>query len=130
MPFRIKPWHCIVLVMLGLIAFVEIAVRNQPMMLEDHMEKMWGFEAEGDKVTQEMNALSNEFFATLSPADRAAIRGGLSDDARELYPTLFDDVTPAQPPGPNWSDRNRKARRRLDKLIKRFELLNSVPVSP
>lgn len=130
MPFRIKPWHCVALFMLVLIAFVEISVRNQPMTLEDHTAKMWGFKAEGDRVIQELNALSNEFYATLSPADRAAIRGGLSDTAREWYPMLFDDVTPAQPPDPTWSDRHRKALRRLDKLINRFELWNSVPVSP
>ena len=130
MPFRIKPWHCVGFIMLGLIAFVEISVRNQPMTLEDHTAKMWAFKAEGDKVIQELNALSNEFYATLSPSDRAAIREGLSDTAREWYPMLFDDVTPAQPPDPTWSDRHRKARRKLDKLINRFELLNSVPVSP
>lgn len=130
MPFRIKPWHCIALVMLLLIAVAANFVQNRPVIFDGYTVFMWMYEAEYDKVIQEMNALSNEFYATLSPSDRAAIREGLSDTAREWYPTLFDDVTPAQPPDPTWSDRSRKARRRLDKLIKRFELLNSVPVSP
>ena len=130
MPFRIKPWHCIALVMLLLIAVAANFVQDRPVIFDGYTVFMWMYEAEYDKVIQEMNALSNEFYATLSPSDRAAIREGLSDTAREWYPTLFDDVTPAQPPDPTWSDRSRKARRRLDKLIKRFELLNSVPVSP
>lgn len=130
MTFRIKPWHCIAFIMLGLIAFVSIAVWNQPITLEEHTAKMWGFEAERDKVIQELNALSDEFYATLSPSDRAAIREGLSDTAREWYPMLFDDVTPARPPDPTWSDRHRKAKRKLDRLINRFEMLAPVPVSP
>ena len=130
MPFRIKPWHCIAFVMLGLIAYVSIAVRNHPMTWEEHTAKMWGYGAEFDDVMRELNALSDEFHATLSPSERAAIRRGLSDDSRELYPTLFDDITPAQPPDPTWSDRQRKASRKLDKLIKRYDMLMSVPVSP
>ena len=130
MPFRIKPWHCIALVMLLLIAVAANFVQDRPVIFDGYTVFMWMYEAEHDELMQELNALSNEFYATLSPSDRAAIRGGLSDDAREWYPMLFDDVTPAQPPDPTWSDRSRKARRRLDKLIKRFELLNSVPVSP
>ena len=100
MPFPIKPWHCIAVVMLGLIAYVSIIVWDHPMTWEDHTAKMWGYEAEFDEVMRELNALSEEFYATLSPAERAAIRGGRSDDARELYPILFDDITPAQPPDP------------------------------
>ncbi len=128
MPFRIKPWHCIAFIMLGLIAYVSIWSR--PMTWQDHTAKMWGYEAEFDEVMRELNALSEEFYATLSPAERAAIRGGRSDDARELYPTLFNDFTPAQPPDPTWSDRQRKVRRKLDRLIKRYEMLFSVSVLP
>ena len=128
MPFRIKPWHCIAFIMLGLIAYVSIWSR--PMTWEEHTAKMWGYEAEFDEVMRELNALSEEFYATLSPADRAEIRGGLSDDARELYPTLFNDFTPAQPPDPTWSDRQRKVRRKLDRLIKRYEMLFSVQALP
>ena len=130
MPFRIKPWHCVALVMLLLIAVAVNFVQDRQVIFDGYTVFMWMYEAEYDKVMQELNALNNEFYATLSPADRASIREGLSETARELYPTLFDDVTPAQPPDPTWSDRHRKARRRWDKLIKRFELLNSVPVSP
>ena len=130
MLFRIKPWHCIAFIMLGLIAFVSIVVWDHPMTWEEHTAKMWGYEAEFDEVMRELNALSEEFHATLSPSDRAAIRGGLLDDARELYPTLFDDFTPAQPPNPTWSDRQRKARRKLERLIKRYEMLFSVTVLP
>ena len=74
MPFRIKPWHCIAVVMLGLIAYVSI-VWDHPMTWEEHTAKMWGYEAEFDEVMRELNALSEEFHATLSPSDRAAIRG-------------------------------------------------------
>ena len=130
MPVRIKPWHCIAVVMLGLIAYVSIIVWDYPMTWEEHSAKMWGYEAEFDDVMRELNALSEEFHATLSPAERAAIRGGRSDDARELYPILFDDITPAQPPDPTWSDRQRKALRKLNKLIKRYDLLMSMPVLP
>ena len=130
MPFRIKPWHCVALFMLVLIAVAVNFVQDRKVIFDGYTVFMWMYEAEYDKVMQELNALSDEFYATLSPSDRAAIREGLSDTAREWYPMLFDDVTPAQPPDPTWSDRHRKARRRLDKLIKRFELLNSVPVSP
>lgn len=130
MPFRIKPWNCIAVVMLGLIAYVSITVWDHPMTWEEHTAKMWGYEAEFDEVMRELNALSEEFYATLSPAERAAIRGGRSDDARELYPTLFNDVTPAQPPDPTWSDRQRKVRRKLDRLIKRYEMLFSVQALP
>lgn len=130
MPFRIKPWHYIAFVMLGLIAYVSIAAWDDPMTWEEHTAKMWGYEAECDGVMRELNALSEEFHATLSPSDRAAIREGLSDDARELYPTLYDDVTPAQAPDPTWSDRQRKARRKLERLIKRYEILFSVTVLP
>lgn len=130
MPFRIKPWHCVALVMLLLIAVAVNFVQDRQVIFDGYTVFMWMYEAEYDKVMQELNALSDEFYATLSPSDRAAIREGLSDTAREWYPMLFDDVTPAQPPDPTWSDRHRKARRKLDKLIKRFELLNSVPVSP
>ncbi len=130
MPFRIKPWHCVALVMLLLIAVAVNFVQDRQVIFDGYTVFMWMYEAEYDKVMQELNALNNEFYATLSPADRASIREGLSETARELYPTLFDDVTPAQPPDPTWSDRHRKALRRWDKLINRFELLNSVPVSP
>ena len=130
MPFRIKPWHCIAFIMLGLIAYGSIVVWDHPMTWEEHTAKMWGYEAEFDEVMRELNALSEEFYATLSPADRAAIRGRLSVDARELCPILYDDVTPAQPPDPTWSDRQRKASRKLNKLIKRYDLLMSAPVSP
>ena len=130
MPFRIKPWHCIALVMLLLIAVAVNFVQDRQVIFDGYTVFMWMYEAEYDKVMQELNALNNEFYATLSPADRASIREGLSETARELYPTLFDDVTPAQPPDPTWSDRHRKALRRWDKLTNRFELLNSVPVSP
>ena len=130
MPFRIKPWHCIAFIMVGLIAFVSIVVWDHPMTWEEHTAKMWGYEADFDEVMRELNALSEEFYATLSPSDRAAIRGGLPDDARERYPTLYDDVTPAQAPDPTWSDRQRKARRKLDRLIKRYEMLFSVTVLP
>ena len=128
MPFPIKPWHCIAAVMLGLTAYVSIW--DRPMTWEEHAVKMWGYEAEFDEVMRDLNALSEEFYATLSPSDRAAIRGGRSDDARELYPILFDDITPAQPPDPTWSDRQRKALRKLNKLIKRYDLLMSMPVLP
>lgn len=130
MPFRIKPWHCIAFVMVGLIAFVSIAVWDHPMTWEEHTAKMRGYEAEFDDVIEELNALSDEFYATLSPSDRAEIRERLPDDAREWYPTLYDDVTPAQPPDPTWSDRQRKARRKLNRLIKRYEILFSVTVLP
>ena len=130
MPFRIKPWHCVALFMLLLIAVAVNFVQDRKVIFDGYTVFMWMYEAEYDKVMQELNALNNEFYATLSPADRASIREGLSDTAREWYPMLFDDVTPAQPTDPTWSDRHRKARRKLDKLIKRFELLNSVPVSP
>ena len=130
MPFPIKPWHCIAVVMLALIAYVSITVWDHPMTWQEHTAKMWGYEAEFDEVMRELNALSEEFHATLSPSDRATIRGGLSDAARELYPILFDDITPAQPPDPTWSDRQRKVRRKLDKLIKRYDLLMSMPVLP
>jgi hypothetical protein len=130
MPIRIKPWHCIAFIMLGLIAYASIAVWNQPMTWEEHTAKMWGYEAEFDEVMRELNALSEEFYATLSPADRAEIRKRLPDDARERYPTLYDDVTPAQPADPTWSDRQRKARRKLNRLIKRYDLLMLMPVLP
>lgn len=130
MPFRIKPWHCIAFIMVGLIAYVSIAVWDHPMTWEEHTAKMWGYEAEFDDVMRELNVLSEEFYATLSLSDRAAIRRGLPDDARELYPTLFDDITPAQPPDPTWSDRQRKASRKLERLIKRYEMLFSVTVLP
>ena len=129
MPFGIKPWHCIALSMLLLIVLAAIIARNPLVMLDEIAAKMLEFELERSNVIQELNALGDEFYATLSPSDRAEIRKGLPDVAREWYPTLFDDVAPAQLPDPTWPDRNRKALRKLREISKKYETFFSVPVS-
>jgi len=48
--------------------------------------------------TRALDATADTFYATLSPADRASLREGLPEEARQWWPTLFDDVTPARPP--------------------------------
>lgn len=67
---------------------------------DEYLKRYKAIEEKGLAWIRKMHAHSNEFYATLSPSDRAAIRAGLSEseEARKWWPTLFDDETPARSP--------------------------------
>ena len=129
MPFPIKPWQCVALCMFLIIGFA-LYIKNtshQPITFEEYTKKSRALEAEEETLMKEINALNDAFYATLSPSDRAAIREGLSEEARQWWPTLFDDITPAQPPDPTISARCKKALLKLDQLIEKWEKLPPMP---
>lgn len=72
---------------------------------DEYRKREKGIEDKAEKWSKEIDMVADEFYATLSPADRASVRAGLPPEARHCYPSLFDDVTPARPPDPNMETR-------------------------
>ena len=72
---------------------------------DEYRKREKGIEDKAEKWSKEIDAVADEFYATLSPADRASVRAGLPPEARHRYPSLFDDETPARPPDPNMETR-------------------------
>ena len=94
----------------------------------EYTKKKEALEVEEEQLIQELNALSDAFYATIFPADRAALRTGLPEAARTWWPTLFDDETPAQLPDPTRSAKPQNALSRLDQLVEKFEQLAIPPL--
>ena len=68
---------------------------------DEYLKRGKRIEDKADEWWNRFNAISDEFYSTLSPADRASLRAGLPEEARQWWPTLFDDVTPSRPPNPD-----------------------------
>lgn len=80
--------------------------------------------------TRNVNSVTDAFYATLSPADRASLREGLPEEARQWWPTLFDDETPARTPDPTMSLRRKALLAENDALLKQIKDVPTLPEPP